>query len=59
MIKQISFGNLEQGMDMPHLLGIQVRAFQSLLQLDPAGPDRAEVGSQGGFKDPFPITAGH
>src|SRR5213083_2759169 len=37
----LSFAKLEQGMPMPHLLDIQTRAFQSLLQ--PV------------FKDVFPI----
>ena len=36
MIKQISFGKLEHGMTMPHLLDIQTQAFESLLQLDAA-----------------------
>jgi DNA-directed RNA polymerase subunit beta len=59
MIKQISFGKLEQGMDMPHLLDIQVRAFESLLQLDAAAHDREDVGLERVFKDLFPITDVH
>ena len=39
MITQISFGKLEHGMEMPHLLDIQTRAFESLLQLDAAAHD--------------------
>ena len=41
---QISFAKLEQGMEMPHLLDIQTRAFESLLQLDAAAHDREDVG---------------
>ena len=37
MMNQISFAKLETGMDMPHLLDIQTRAFESLLQLDAEG----------------------
>ena len=59
MIKQISFGKLDQGMDMPHLLDIQVRAFESLLQLDAAAHDREDVGLERVFKDLFPITDVH
>src|SRR5919112_1215484 len=59
MMKQISFGKLEQGMDMPHLLDIQVRAFEALLQLDAAAHDREDIGLERVFKDLFPITDVH
>ena len=59
MIKQISFGKLEHGMGMPHLLDIQTRAFESLLQLDAAAHDREDVGLERVFKDLFPITDVH
>ena len=29
-LKQISFGKLDSGMEMPHLLDIQTRAFEAL-----------------------------
>src|ERR671929_30892 len=45
-LKQISFSKLEQGMDMPHLLDIQTRAFEALLQLDAASHDREDIGLQ-------------
>jgi len=59
MITQISFGKLEHGMEMPHLLDIQTRAFESLLQLDAAAHDREDVGLERVFKDLFPITDVH
>jgi DNA-directed RNA polymerase subunit beta len=59
MIKQISFGKLEQGMRMPHLLDIQTRAFEALLQLDAAAHDREDVGLERVFKDLFPISDVH
>jgi DNA-directed RNA polymerase subunit beta len=59
MINQISFGKLEHGMNMPHLLDIQTQAFQSLLQLDAAAHDREDVGLERVFKDLFPITDVH
>ncbi len=59
LIKQISFGKLEQGMEMPHLLDIQTRAFEALLQLDAASHDREDIGLERVFKDLFPITDVH
>src|SRR5919199_1924336 len=56
---QISFAKLEQGMEMPHLLDIQTRAFEALLQLDAASHDREDVGLERVFKDLFPITDVH
>ncbi|HVH68675.1 MAG TPA: DNA-directed RNA polymerase subunit beta [Gemmatimonadales bacterium] len=51
----LSFAKLDQGMPMPHLLDIQTRAFQSLLQPDGKGADRTDVGLERVFKDVFPI----
>ena len=59
MITQISFGKLAQGMQMPHLLDIQTRAFDALLQLDAAAHDREDVGLERVFKDLFPIADVH
>src|SRR6476619_1133769 len=58
-LKQISFAKLEQGMGMPHLLDIQTRAFEALLQLDAASHDREDIGLERVFKDLFPITDVH
>src|SRR6266511_1236843 len=51
----LSFAKLDQGMPMPHLLDIQTRAFQSLLQPDGKHGARADVGLERVFKDLFPI----
>src|SRR6202162_5867996 len=59
LMKQISFAKLDQGMQMPHLLDIQTRAFESLLQLDAASPNREDIGLERVFKDLFPITDVH
>jgi DNA-directed RNA polymerase subunit beta len=62
LLKQISFAKLEkgtQGMDMPHLLDIQVQAFQALLQRDAAEHGREDLGLERVFKDLFPITDVH
>src|SRR3978361_895488 len=58
-IKQISFAKLDKGMEMPHLLDIQVRAFEALLQLDAASHDREDIGLERVFKDLFPIADVH
>jgi len=58
-MKQISFAKLDQGMQMPHLLDIQTRAFESLLQLDAASLNREDIGLERVFKDLFPITDVH
>src|SRR3989442_514834 len=51
----LSFAKLATGMPMPHLLDIQTRAFQSLLQPDGKDGDRDDVGLERVFKDVFPI----
>src|SRR5918997_916767 len=59
LMKEISFGKLETGMGMPHLLDIQTRAFEALLQLDAASQNREDIGLERVFKDLFPITDVH
>src|SRR4051794_8419148 len=59
LLKQISFAKLDQGMDMPHLLDIQVRAFEALLQTDAASHQREDIGLERVFKDLFPISDVH
>src|SRR6059058_2889578 len=58
-IKQITFAKLDQGYEMPHLLDIQTRAFEALLQLDAASHDREDIGLERVFKDLFPMTDVH
>src|SRR5437870_875053 len=59
LMKQISFGKLDEGMEMPHLLDIQTRAFEALLQLDAAAHAREDIGLERVFKDLFPIADVH
>src|SRR3954454_18119336 len=59
LMKQISFAKLDQGMQMPHLLDIQTRAFESLLQLDAASKNVEDIGLERVFKDLFPISDVH
>ena len=54
-LPHLSFAKLATGMPMPHLLDIQTRAFQSLLQPDGKDGVRSDVGLERVFKDLFPI----
>jgi DNA-directed RNA polymerase subunit beta len=58
-LTSISFAKLEPRMDMPHLLDIQTRAFEALLQTDAAANEREDIGLERVFKDLFPITDVH
>ncbi|MBV6521095.1 MAG: DNA-directed RNA polymerase subunit beta [Gemmatimonadaceae bacterium] len=44
---------------MPHLLDIQTRAFEALLQTDAVAHEREDIGLERVFKDLFPITDVH
>ncbi|HEX6251275.1 MAG TPA: DNA-directed RNA polymerase subunit beta [Gemmatimonadaceae bacterium] len=59
LMNQISFAKLDTGMGMPHLLDIQTRAFEALLQRDAAAHDREDIGLERVFRDLFPITDVH
>ncbi len=52
----ISFSTLQEGMDMPHLLDIQTKAFESLLVPDDVEGDRQDVSLERVFRDLFPIS---
>ncbi len=52
----LSFAKLDTGMPMPHLLDIQTRAFQALLQPVGADAGRTDVGLERVFKEIFPIS---
>src|SRR5688572_2268117 len=58
-ISSISFAKLEPRKDMPHLLDIQTRAFEALLQTDAAAAEREDIGLERVFKDLFPISDVH
>ncbi len=51
----ISFGKLETGMPMPHLLDIQTRSFEALLRSDEEA-ERADIALERVFREVFPIT---
>ncbi len=51
----ISFSTVQPGMDMPHLLDIQTKAFDSLLVPDNLEGARQDVSLERVFRDLFPI----
>ncbi|MGH7583569.1 MAG: DNA-directed RNA polymerase subunit beta, partial [Gemmatimonadales bacterium] len=52
----ISFSSMQGVMDMPHLLDIQTRAFDSLLVPDDVDGNRQDVSLERVFRDLFPIS---
>ncbi|HET6764007.1 MAG TPA: hypothetical protein VFH27_10045, partial [Longimicrobiaceae bacterium] len=52
----VSFAKLTAGMDLPNLLDVQLRAFETLLQTDAAAREREDVGLERVFNEIFPIT---
>ncbi|HEX6159385.1 MAG TPA: DNA-directed RNA polymerase subunit beta, partial [Thermoanaerobaculia bacterium] len=55
-VPMVSFGKLEAGMEMPNLLDVQLRAFETLLQTDAVAKEREDVGLERVFNEIFPIT---
>jgi DNA-directed RNA polymerase beta subunit len=52
----VSFAKLTAGMEMPNLLDVQLRAFQTLLQTEAAIQEREDVGLERVFNEIFPIS---
>ena len=52
----ISFSNVQAGMQMPHLLDIQTKAFQSLLVPDDVDGAGQDVSLERVFRDLFAIA---
>src|SRR5688572_16125224 len=52
----VSFAKLTPGMEMPDLLDVQLRAFQTLLQTEAAIQEREDVGLERVFNEIFPIS---
>jgi DNA-directed RNA polymerase beta subunit len=55
-ISTVSFSKLTSGMEMPDLLDVQLRAFQTLLQTEAAVQEREDVGLERVFNEIFPIS---
>jgi DNA-directed RNA polymerase subunit beta len=58
-MKEISFAKLQQGLEMPHLLDIQTRAFQALLRRGEEVGEGEDIGLERVFRELFPISDVH
>lgn len=52
----VDFQQLREPMDMPNLLDVQIRAFETLLQPETAAEERRDVGLERVFNEIFPIS---
>ncbi len=49
------FGNIQDILDIPHLLELQTQSYRQFLQMDASPAGRADVGLEGVFRSVFPI----
>ncbi|CBL43941.1 DNA-directed RNA polymerase beta subunit [gamma proteobacterium HdN1] len=52
-----AFGQINDAMDVPYLLAIQLDSYRKFLQLDKLAAGRGDDGLQAAFKSVFPITS--
>lgn len=52
----VNFAKLPPSMAMPNMLGVQLEAFENLLQTSTSAEDRLDVGLERVFNEVFPIT---
>jgi DNA-directed RNA polymerase subunit beta len=55
--KDFSKLKLPSGLEMPHLLAIQLDSYRQFLQAEIPAPDREETGLHGAFRSVFPIVS--
>src|SRR5690554_1587487 len=51
----VNFGRIKEVIDLPNLTNIQIKSYESLLQLDVPPAERENIGLQAAFKEVFPI----
>jgi len=51
-----NFGRIEEILEVPNLIDIQVRSYETFLQEDEPPENRKDYGLQGAFKSVFPIS---
>ena len=49
------FGTIEEVIELPNLTDIQIRSYNTFLQVGKSAPERANAGLQSAFKEVFPI----
>ena len=57
MPDRLNFGKLEEVLEIPDLIGIQLDSYASFLQLDTPPEKRLKQGLQEIFMDVFPVTS--
>jgi DNA-directed RNA polymerase subunit beta len=55
-IERISFSKIESPIEIPNLLEVQKRSYQTFLQIDELPEKRENIGIQAAFKSIFPIS---
>jgi len=51
-----NFGRIEEILEVPNLIDIQVRSYETFLQEDEPPENRKDYGLQGAFKSVFPSS---
>ena len=49
------FGTIEEVIELPNLTDIQIKSYNTFLQLGKSAPERADIGLQSAFREVFPI----
>ena len=49
------FGTIEEVIELPNLTDVQIRSYNTFLQLGKSAPERENLGLQSAFKEVFPI----
>ena len=57
MPERVNFGKLEEVLDIPDLIGVQLDSYRSFLQLDVPPEKRKNQGLQEIFNEVFPIES--
>jgi len=56
-LKRLSFGKIEEAIDTPNLIEVQIDSYREFLQQDVAPKDRLHMGLQSVFSEVFPIQS--
>ena len=57
MTERLHFGKIDEVVEAPNLIEIQIQSYQDFLQVETAPKKRKQVGLQAVFKEVFPITS--